>query len=176
MLLQYAPFFHTIHISHPNNVVDSGQGYFGNLTHSNYWSFWTGYQGLALVMQGILNATNTTNGTFAGDGKADNINGIWYMHFDAWVDPMKFWDMDFERIWMLDSASIGPGDGAPYYICMKDRSRYLQWHWLSTDDNEEKIFQALRAISKGPEGYDIGTPEYCTGHVIPSIHAFLLRS
>ena len=94
------------------------------------------------------------------------------MHFDAWVDPMKFWDLDFERIWMLDSASLGAGDGAPYYICMKDKSRYLQWTWLNTqDNNEERMFQALRAISKGPEGYDVGSPEYCTGCVIATNYA-----
>ncbi|KAF2101117.1 hypothetical protein NA57DRAFT_74705 [Rhizodiscina lignyota] len=175
LLMQYEPFFHTIHISHPNNVVDSGEQYFLNITHDNYWSFWTGYQGVANLMASILNSSSegpieaTHDGHsgpegFVGDRHVQNITGVWFMHFDAWVDPMKFFDMDFTRIWVLDSASMGVGDGAPYYVCMKDKSRYPQWHWLQTpEDNEGRMWKALRAIANGIEGYDVGSPEYCTG-------------
>lgn len=164
MLMQYAPFFHTIHISHPNNVIDSKE-YFLNLTHDNYWSYWTGYGGVANVMELLLNISAEESSVFSGERNAEEITGIWFMHFDAWLDPLKFWDIDFERIWVLDSASMGVGDGAPYYVCMKDKSRYSQWHWLNTpEDNESRMWTALRAVSRGPEGYDVGSPEYCSGY------------
>jgi len=165
LLKRYEPFFHTLHFSMPKYVPDEEES-FVNLTHDNHWNTWTPYQAVASTMEAILNAS-----TGVGDGleeyngkKAKDITGIWFMHFDAFVDPLKFWDMDFERLWILDSRSQGVGDGAPWYLCMKDKERYKEWYWWNTpQDHVGRNLKALMGIVNSGKGYDIGDAEWCSG-------------
>jgi hypothetical protein len=94
-------------------------------------------------MQVILDEPNST------------IDGMLFYHFDAWISPMEFADMDFNKIWFPDSPE-------PKYLCMKDRKRYDEW-WGWGMDFHEKALQAVRLTSNIRQHYKVDPDEWCVG-------------
>ncbi|KAK4981198.1 hypothetical protein LTR28_013246 [Elasticomyces elasticus] len=135
----YTPFFHTMHYSMPNYTPDEGKDYV-NLTHDSWEVSDLAYQGVATTMQRILNGTN-------------NIEGILFFHFDAWIDPMGFQDMDRKKIWFPDSPD-------PRFMCMSDTARHGDWHGWDRGSHESAM-KAARAVHRLDMDYVVDTNQWC---------------
>lgn len=137
----YEPFFHTLHFSMPNYTPDEGPN-FVNLTHDSWEVTDLIHKGVAEFMKVVL------------EDDDNGIEGMLYFHFDLWVDPMGFQDMDYKRIWYPDSPN-------PKYICMHDTSRYPEWHgWWGMQD---MAMDAQKSIANESRGYVVDTTEWCVG-------------
>lgn len=138
----YTPFFHTMHYSMPNYTPDKGKDYV-NLTHDSWDESTLGYQAVAGTMQQILNGTN-------------DIDGIFFFHFDAWIDPIGFQDMDRRRIWFPDSPN-------PKFLCMNDTERYQEWWGWETSRIHEAAKKAAQAVHRLDMEYVVDTNQWCIG-------------
>jgi hypothetical protein len=138
----YSPFFHTVHYSMPGIAGNSSD--FHNLTHDAWKSGYFGYQAVRNTMQTILDTT-----------AEDEITGMFFFHFDVWIEPMGFAEMDFNKIWYPDSEN-------PKFLCMKDTKRYKDW-WAWEKGFHEKGLQASRIAYNMYKQYKIDPEEWCTG-------------
>lgn len=138
----YEPFFHTMHYSMPELVEDEPD--FLNMTHDSWEDGTLGYRAVKNTMKTILSETSE-----------DEINGMFFFHFDVWADPLGFADMDFDKIWFPDS-------GNPVYKCMNSTSRYNEW-WGWGEKLHEASLQASRLVGYMHESYTVDPEEWCVG-------------
>ncbi|KAF2839219.1 hypothetical protein M501DRAFT_772361 [Patellaria atrata CBS 101060] len=145
----YQPFFHSLHYSIPHlyehtlpNNGEEEDAYFLNMTHDGWNIGDLPTKAVADTMQLIL------------DDPDNGIEGMLYFHFDAWIDPFGFQNMDFDGIWFPDSPN-------PRYLCMNTPKQYPEWHgWWGMHEitmHGERILEDLNV------GYVINTTEWCVG-------------
>jgi UDP-galactose transporter len=139
----YEQFFHTMHYSMPKLMGEDGNN-FVNLTHDAWEDGYWGYRAVKNTMKVILNETTE-----------DEIGGMMFFHFDVWLDPMGFEEMDFDKIWFPDSED-------PKFRCMKNTERYKEW-WGWGQGFHEKSQQATRFAANMHSHYEIDTEEWCVG-------------
>lgn len=137
----YEPFFHTVHYSMPFIETDTTD--FLNMTHDSWDDAFYGYTAVKNTMQEILDADNST------------IDGMLFFHFDAWIDPMGFAEMNFDKIWFPDSAD-------PKYLCMNDTARYGDW-WGWGRHLQDAALEAARLVKELHPEYVVDPKEWCTG-------------
>lgn len=139
----YEPFFKTMHYSMPGINGDGPQEW-GNLTHDAWEDGFWGYRAVKNTMQTILDETTE-----------DELTGMLFYHFDVWVDPMGFAEMDFEKVWFPDSTE-------PKFLCMQNTARYNEW-WGWSVGFHEKALQATRFAANIHDKYTIDPEEFCVG-------------
>lgn len=139
----YEDFFHTMHYSMPKLMGDEGKD-FVNLTHDGWEDAFWGYKAVKNTMKIILNETTE-----------EEIGGMLFFHFDVWVDPLGFADMDFNKMWFPDSED-------PKFLCMKKTERYPEW-WGWGQGFHEKALQGLQLVGNMRNKYEIDADEWCTG-------------
>lgn len=138
----YAPFFAELHFSMPSeghNVTET------NATRDYWWDPQLVYPPVQETLQIVLD-----------DPEYAHIEGMLFYHFDAWIEPLGFGDMDFNKIWALDNAD------APPYLCMKDTSWSPGWQWFGAGKHEEAK-SAMRIAKQWLKGYEIDSDEFCVG-------------
>lgn len=105
-IMKYEPFFHTVHLSMKDmlespNEENKFAPEFVNLTHDQWFSTANPQAAVAKTMQLIL------------DNEPD-ATGLLYFHFDAWIDPMGWKDVDLRKFAI-------PFKGGPYYKCTVEK-------------------------------------------------------
>jgi hypothetical protein len=132
MIEKYTPFFHTMHISMPEYLPGQANA-FHNLTVDQYGEAFTVYVQVARTMKLILETE-------------PDIEGLFYYHFDAWVDPLQWASANYENIWYPSVADAAAGAfGGPQFVCMNNSATYNWWGW------EKKYHHdALAAIESIP--------------------------
>jgi hypothetical protein len=136
----YEPFFHTLHFSMPNYVPDQPKD-FANLTHDSWEVSALGYEAVARTMQVILNTT-------------DDIEGLMFFHFDAWIDPLGFQEMKRDKIWFPDRPN-------PKFVCINDTNSYKWWGWESLVHEHAKA--ASSVVFERHKEYVVDANEWCIG-------------
>lgn len=143
LLQKYEPFFHTVHISMPNKT-EIKEPFRQDLKSDNNKFLDLIYMQAALTMQEILD-------------EQPSIDGLLFFHFDAWIDPLRFKDMNRENIWLAVSDS-------PRFLCMTDRADYGYWHRLADGFRVDKsAILASEVVDKLNAGYKINKDEFCVG-------------
>lgn len=93
------------------------------------------------------------------DPQYSHIDGMLYYHFDSWIQPMGYTDMDFDRIWYLDN----PSDGGPPFRCMRKPEEWdPNWMWFH-EGRHEDAKKASRIVASYLEGYNMDSEEFCIG-------------
>ena len=149
LLMKYAPFFHTVHISMPD-MLPSRPKDFHNLTHDQFSSSFLAYEQVARTMRLVLD-------------EHPDIDGLMYYHFDAWIHPMRFAGMNPYDIWFLNTIDVAPpAGGGPNFMCMNDTKDYHWWGWR--DDIHKAALAASEAVSNFKDlAYDVRPGEWCIG-------------
>ncbi|GAM87621.1 hypothetical protein ANO11243_056480 [Dothideomycetidae sp. 11243] len=135
-LMNYAPFFHDIHISMPHlnrghredcMIKYDQKCLFNDVTGDNFLRSEVIYTNVADTMQHILDADDSTD--------TSEINGLLYFHFDAWVDPMAFAHEDLTKLWILD------GDN-PKFECMTSIDSFKGWPPWNAKEHDFAVIAA----------------------------------
>lgn len=72
-------------------ALDSSTGSsVSNMTYDTYEDAYTIYKSLRDTMAHIL--------AHPSDPETKDIHGLLYFHFDAWIDPLRFADMDKSKL------------------------------------------------------------------------------
>ncbi|KAF2668334.1 hypothetical protein BT63DRAFT_425654 [Microthyrium microscopicum] len=139
----YEPFFDSLHFSMPAEGHDRNET---NLER-DYWndSYWP-YPAMVDYLQLVLN----------NDAEYGHLEGVLFFHFDAWIAPLSFNDMDFTKLWVLDKST------GPPYICQTELKRMADWMWFDAGW-QEKSLQATRIIDHMYSGYTFNPEEFCAG-------------
>ncbi|KAM0324835.1 hypothetical protein ACHAQA_007801 [Verticillium albo-atrum] len=148
LLMKYAPFFHTIHISMPKLLEDESPD-FHNITHDQSPGTRVIFNQVARTMKLILDTE-------------PEIDGLLYYHFDAWIDPMAWSGMDRYSIWyphIIDEAP--PSHGGPKFVCMTKTQKYNWWGW--EQDFHRKAVAAANVVNGFGMHYKIKENEFCVG-------------
>jgi hypothetical protein len=141
----YSPFFRMMHISMPSPASSSQNNSTTDLTSDSWEDPYTIYHSIRDTMVLLLEDTST-----------QDIDGIMFFHFDAWIDPLRFTDMDKTKVWLLD----GPD---PKFECLKTIDRYGPW-WGWAHNYHEEALQGVRIASHMQESkYIIDPNEFCIG-------------
>jgi hypothetical protein len=151
LLMKYAPFFHTIHLSLPGSMPGQPWDAY-NLTYDQYPEngTFTIYMQVAAMMQLVL------------DTEPD-IKGLMYFHFDAWVNPLAWAGADPNTIWFPSVLDINPpAGGGPEFKCMTDANqRYGWWGWGQGFHRGPRAAQAV--IQRMGLPFTVDPEEYCSG-------------
>lgn len=140
-LRKYEPFFHTVHISIPHNSEIKDE--FAHTLSNDKAEFGAHiYVQLAMTMQKILDESPV-------------IDGLFYFHFDAWVDPLQFGNMNFENIWLATSPD-------PKYECTT-KPEDIKWFWITEQGQHHNALAALEFLQGLNLGYKITDGEICRG-------------
>ena len=91
----YSPYFHTLHFSMPSDGHNVSEG---NATRDYWGDPQIVYPPVIKTVQELID-----------DPAYADVEGLLYYHFDSWIEPLGFHDMDFEKIWVLDNV-----DGPPF--------------------------------------------------------------
>lgn len=153
----YEPFFQTLHYSVPNivpkaDVNSKAANEFLNLTHDAWEEATDVYASVRNTMQFIL------------EDPVNTIDGILYFHFDAWIDPLGFGEMNFDKIWFPDSAE-------PKHSCMNNTNVYGSW-WGWQKGFHDKALAAAKLVKELAPEFEVDTKEWCVGCV--SRHIILI--
>ncbi|KAI9765212.1 MAG: hypothetical protein M1840_007704 [Geoglossum simile] len=135
MIETYRPFFHDLHYSIPVLTNDA------NLTSDGLEDGSYVYKQVADTMQLILD-------------EQPEVNGLLYYHFDSWIDPMLFGNMDSKSIWYPDSLE-------PKFICT-DRVKSLPWVFDARDD-ARRAKVAAKILEDRNSGYKVDIDQFCDG-------------
>lgn len=184
--MAYAPFFHSIHISIPDYPKDRNGKFYTNLTHDSWGDGHLMYQGVAETMRIILegseeevfdfdkravksdstvSTSTVSNSTLEaqpapvenGARPADEIDGIMFYHFDAWIDPLAYSGDDFSKIWFPGAWNQGPK-----FQCINDTKLY-PWPWWS-EHHDKKALAAMQTIRDLELGFTLlPHQQFCTG-------------
>lgn len=147
-VMGYEPFFRETHISMPNLTPNKHQL---NLTHDSFEQTFTAYKALGDTMKLVLDAP--------ANDSASKIDGIFFFHFDIWLDPMAFAQEDFENIWLPDMEG-------PKYLCMTEKTRdevMGDWFWFDKGAQHPATDAAREVHDRFPEDFRIKSNEFCTG-------------
>ncbi|KID96988.1 UDP-galactose transporter, partial [Metarhizium majus ARSEF 297] len=146
-VMKYKPFFHTMHISMPDETAP-GQGLNQtSLTEDVAKITFTIYRQVALTLQVIL------------DTQPD-ITGLFYFHFDTWIDPLAWSDMNLENFYFPFLTDKTKG---PFTICMNDTAKQDWWGWEK--NIHQKAMEAASAAKSSAltRNYTINDREWCLG-------------
>ncbi|CAF1493210.1 unnamed protein product [Adineta ricciae] len=117
---KYRPFFAELHYSMPNYTLKT------NLTADG----WAPYKDVYKVVGDTMNIILR---------QYPNIKGLLYFHFDAWLHPFRFDDMNFRKIWFPDSMT-------PPFKCVTDT---IGWKWWAWNDRYDRIAKnATKNVAK----------------------------
>ena len=147
-VMGYEPFFREIHISMPNLTPNKHQL---NLTHDSFEQTFTAYKALGDTMKLILDAP--------ANESASKIDGIFFFHFDIWLDPMAFAHEDFENIWLPDMEG-------PRYLCMTEKTRdevMGDWFWFDRGAQYPAIDAAREVHDRFGQDFRMKGDEFCAG-------------
>ncbi len=148
-VMGYEPFFREIHISMPSLTPNKHQL---NLTHDSYEETFTAYKALGDTMKLVLDAP--------ANDSASKIDGVFFFHFDIWLDPLAFAHEDFENIWLPDM------DG-PRYLCMTDKTRLEvmgeEWYWTERRAQYPAIDAAREIHDRFGQDFKVRGDEFCSG-------------
>jgi hypothetical protein len=147
LLMKYAPFFHTVHISMPDMMPEKTMD-FHNLTHDQYADGETIYLQLAHTMKLILDTQ-------------PKITGLLYFHFDSWVDPLAFGTANTNNIWLPAASNTRVNTiSGPRFICMKDTREYPGW-WGWERGWHKRAIRALDKLKELGVEYTYKEGEWC---------------
>ncbi|CAF4099219.1 unnamed protein product [Adineta steineri] len=103
LMEKYRPFFAELHYSIPNSTSKVTYTADGSV-ESHYI-----YKVISETMEIILE-------------NHPMIEGLLYFHFDAWINPFRFDNMNFNNIWFPDSA-------LPPFRCVTNTTGWNWWAW-----------------------------------------------
>ncbi|KAF4962840.1 hypothetical protein FSARC_9083 [Fusarium sarcochroum] len=148
-LMKYQPFFRNIHISMPELMKDEGLSpEFHNLTHDQNTLTFHIYQQVADTMQLILD-------------EEPEIDGLLYYHFDAWVDPLAWSNMDRNKIhFPMTWPKMRPQ--GPQFSCMNEIKDY-DWWGFGKPHYHLKSQLASAQLDHLDLGFAIDIHEFCVG-------------
>ncbi|RDA86150.1 hypothetical protein CP532_3056 [Ophiocordyceps camponoti-leonardi (nom. inval.)] len=138
-IMKYEPFFDTIHISMPGMMSDQPKTFY-NWTHDQFEGTFTIYVQVAKTMQMVL-------------AEKPDIKGLMYFHFDAWLDPLAWDDINWENMWITK--------GTPPHQCMTSTKAYDWWGW--GNNFHGKVMNASEVVQQLGLGYKVNTKEWCLG-------------
>ena len=147
-VMAYEPFFRETHISMPNLTPNKHQL---NLTHDSFEQTFTAYKALGDTMKLILDAP--------ANDSASQIDGIFFFHFDIWLDPMAFTHEVFENIWLPDMEG-------PRYLCMTEKTRgevMGDWYWFDRRAQYPAINSAREVQDRFGKDFNSKVDEFCVG-------------
>ena len=150
-VMGYEPFFREVHVSMPSLTPNKHQL---NLTHDSYEETFTAYKALGDTMKLVLDAPTNDS--------ASKIDGIFFFHFDIWLDPLAFAHEDFENIWLPDMEG-------PRYLCMTEKTRLevmgQEWYWTDRDHRaQHPAIDAAREIhDRFGQDFKVRGDEFCSG-------------
>ena len=149
-VMAYGPFFRETHISMPNLTPNKHQL---NLTHDSFQQTFTAYKALGDTMKLILDAPTNDS--------ASQIDGIFFFHFDIWLDPMAFAQEDFKNIWIPD---MEPPKG-PKYLCMTEKTKDVMgdWYWFDRGAQHPAIDSAREIQDRFGRDFHSKADEFCVG-------------
>jgi hypothetical protein len=148
-LMKYEPFFHSVHISMPNdsrhNEADDWGTNRTSLTHDSATLIGTIYRQVAYTMRVALE-------------QHPDITGLLYYHFDAWIDPLAWSSADLSKIHfpLIIDESRGP-----LTLCMTDVAEHGWWGWGTNVQNW--TMKAEAAVKANTTRYNINDQEWCLG-------------
>lgn len=167
-LNRYAPFFHSIHHSMPRIKDGRDAPYLQgqmSLTEDNYVDAYTIYRGVADYMLLLLN-------------DYPEVTGMFYFHFDAWLDPAGFSGMNYSNIWFpkkqtrTGASSLVIDDSGPIYGCYMydeekqqgpdDRKKWPYYWWLFKMGWHHGVLDSVGDL-KRDSTYNVIEGEICTG-------------
>ncbi|PMD62276.1 uncharacterized protein K444DRAFT_627235 [Hyaloscypha bicolor E] len=150
LIQKYEPFFHTIHYSMP--LPDEKDSELHNLTHDAWQNPLVNYVQIARTMQFILDQP--------ANSSANEITGLLFLHFDAWIDPLSFATEDFSKIWIAYTQAYG----GPQYICGTSRAQFGGWVGLNADRNwHYPLLSAQVDLASANTSYIFNKDEWCIG-------------
>ncbi|KAH8764790.1 UDP-galactose transporter [Hyaloscypha finlandica] len=150
LIQKYEPFFHTVHYSMP--LPDEKDSELHNLTHDAWQNPLVNYAQIARTMQFILDQPAKSS--------ANEITGLLFLHFDAWIDPLSFATEDFSKIWIAYTQAYG----GPQYICGTSRAQFGGWIGLNADRNwHYPLLSAQADLASANTSYIFNKDEWCIG-------------
>ncbi|PNS19648.1 UDP-galactose transporter [Sphaceloma murrayae] len=145
-IMKYKPYFADIHISMPDYLRQTnrsectspfdqqcGMDLFNDIHADNYGGTMQIYTSVARTMQLILDAPDNSS--------VSKMNGLFYFHFDAWIDPMGFSTENIEKIWFPDGEN-------PRFECMTNTSDYNHWTFGGNDPQSYRATNATADVVK----------------------------
>ena len=148
---EYAPFFHTLHFSIPEEHYD-----YLNMTDDTFRHSMESYQGVADTMSHILKQSELEKEGNTGpqpesvtnphQRPASEIDGLMYYHFDSWLSPLDFANEDRNNVWLMGGVNQNPR-----YLCTNTTERH-DWLWFG-QGAQGPIRSALKAVANDPMGY-----------------------
>lgn len=150
-LRKYAPLFHTHHVSKPPHPDHPEPSITTTPTYSNFPGLHNIYLQVGELMSLILSESASNSSS-----PLSSITGLFYMHFDFWLDPLAFGNMDFSKLWILDR------DG-PTLHCMTNPAEYRpDWQGITG-----KWYEAAQRTNQHLQSLDLGfkihPQEFCIG-------------
>lgn len=140
----YGPFFHSIHYSMPSENHLANET---NLQRDYLVDSFLPYPSMIEYLKLLL-----------ADSSYDEVKGVLFYHFDAWIAPLGFADMDFNNLWVLDNPD------APGYICQTEMKRLTGWMWFQPPyEWQNKAKEASSIVDKWFDSYKVNPEEYCAG-------------
>lgn len=97
--------------------------------------------------------------------ESPDINGLFYFHFDAWIDPSGWINQNYDNIWYPSVSANGYFDPSygPWFICMTDRAEYPWFGWDDVRSWHKKSLEAIAEISSKEFPGDYKRNEFCVG-------------
>jgi hypothetical protein len=138
----YAPFFHSLHFSMPEELHRVNET---NLDRDYIADSFVPYPPMVDYLKLVLE-----------NPEYDELEGVLFYHFDSWISPLGFGNMDFNNLWVLDNQD------APPFICQTEMKRLKDWMWYQQGWHE-KAKQASSIVAKWYDGYKLDPEEYCAG-------------
>ncbi|KID68077.1 UDP-galactose transporter, partial [Metarhizium hybridum] len=131
-VMKYKPFFHTMHISMPNETTPELGLNKTSLTEDAAKITPQIYRQVAFTLQVILDTQ-------------PEITGLFYFHFDSWIDPLAWSDMNLENVYF---PLFTDKTKAPFTICMNDTAKQDWWGW--DKHLHQKAMNAASAARSNP--------------------------
>lgn len=128
-LMKYKPFFKDIHISLPKYTEGN------NLTADGWENAFQVYGAVADTMEHVLL-------------HEPDIEGLFFFHFDMWIDPLGFMDLDREKIWFPQSDN-------PRTHCTDKNVKLVKW-WGFERGFHKGLVAAGRTLDDLKLGYNFG--------------------
>ncbi|KAF2668202.1 hypothetical protein BT63DRAFT_414231 [Microthyrium microscopicum] len=156
----YSPYFNTVHVSMPAKDPTTHPPNETTLER-DYWNDrFLPYQPVI----SLLSLINSNSNAFSNPNATSNpnsalnttIDGLFYFHFDAWVEPLSFHDMPQNRIWILSNEASIP------YECHTNTPPTANWIWWQNTGLED-VRRANRVAAHLLPQYIINTHEFCRG-------------
>ncbi|KAF9767864.1 hypothetical protein IL306_014907 [Fusarium sp. DS 682] len=148
-LMKYKPFFRDIHISMPDMMKnESVAPDYHNITHDQSTLTFHIYQQVADTMQLILD-------------QEPEIDGLLYYHFDSWIDPLAWSNIDRNKIYFpMTWPEMKPK--GPQFSCMNDTKDY-DWGGWAGPHYHLKAQLASAQLDHLDLGFVIDHHEWCVG-------------